>query len=295
MPKPYDAITKHLIDSHPADWLALVGVSGADIEALDVDLVDSDLSTVTSQADRVLRINSPEPSLQHLELETGHRGAELPERLLGYSVLLSRKYKLPVDSSVVLLRREADSPALTGRLQYRRRSGEAYLTFESTVIRIWQLPVESLLSGGIGTLPLANITEAQLPKVVQRMRERLDAEATTDSVEGEFWTTASILMGLRYPEALTFELLKGVRRMKESVTYQAILREGEARGRNEGRSEGRSEEALRMLRLAGERRLGEPTPSALEALEAIDSPEQLEALMTRLFEIETWEDLLSLA
>jgi len=44
--------------------------------------------------------------------------------------------------------------------------------------------------------------------------------------------------------------------MKESTTYQAIVREG----REEGRDEGRTEEARRMLLLVGETKFGRPEP-----------------------------------
>ena len=37
-------------------------------------------------------------------------------------------------------------------------------------------------------------------------------------------------MGLRYDEALADKLLEGVRAMEDSVTYQAIIRKGEAKG-----------------------------------------------------------------
>jgi len=40
------------------------------------------------------------------------------------------------------------------------------------------------------------------------------------------WTATYVLMGLKYPSAFTEQLLRGVRQMKESVTYQAILAEG---------------------------------------------------------------------
>jgi len=44
------------------------------------------------------------------------------------------------------------------------------------------------------------------------------------------WTATYVLMGLRYDLALAGELLKGVLAMEESVTYQEIIRKGEARG-----------------------------------------------------------------
>ena len=76
-------------------------------------------------------------------------------------------------------------------------------------------------------------------------------------------------MGLRYDRARVEQLRQGVRGMKESVTYQAIVEEGAAKGR--------LEEARRMLVLLGEEEFGTPPgPRARASIEAINSPEQLE-------------------
>ena len=93
-------------------------------------------------------------------------------------------------------------------------------------------------------------------------------------------------MGLRYPKAFNAQLLRGVRRMKESVTYQAIMEEGEALGR--------IAEARRALLRVGTKRLGAPPATVEESLAAIESVERLEALLDRVLEVETWNDLLQI-
>jgi predicted transposase YdaD len=286
MPKPYDAATKWLVDVHPQDWLRLLGVVAEDVEPFDVELVDSDLATVTSVADRVFRVKQPEESLYHLELETGHHGSEKAHDLLNFSVLTTRKYRLPVETSVVLLRREADSPSLTGFLDYVRKDGTSYLRFEYNVVRLWEIPVEQLLTGGIGTLPLpplARVKPNQLPTIVRRMQKRIESEAATEL--GELWTATKVLMGLRYSRELTNRLLKGVREMRDSVTYQEILEEGEARGELRG-----ERHALFHL---GERRLGDASQRVKDTVNAIASSEQLLSLLERVAAVETWDELLS--
>ena len=76
--------------------------------------------------------------------------------------------------------------------------------------------------------------------------------------------------------------------MKESVTYQAILEEGEEKGRVEGRVEGEYRALLRV----GAKRLGEPSPEIRAALAAVTSAERLESLLDRVMEVENWEELL---
>jgi hypothetical protein len=74
-----------------------------------VALVDADVSTITAQADKVLRVGGPSPWLLHLELQAS-RDLVLPRRLLRYNVLLYGRHGLPVHTAVVLLRPESDDP-----------------------------------------------------------------------------------------------------------------------------------------------------------------------------------------
>jgi len=96
--------------------------------------------------------------------------------------------------------------------------------------------------------------------------------------------TLKVLM-TKYPAELAGELLKGVRSMKESSTYQAIIQEG--------RQEGQVEEARRMLLLVGRRMYGPPSAAAESALQSISALEQLERLAERIGQVKGWDDLLS--
>ena len=73
------------------------------------------------------------------------------------------------------------------------------------------------------------------------------------------------LMETFYQQALIQTLLRGVISMEESVTYQAILREGEARGE----ARGKATEARRMLLLVGRTRFGEPSAAVVDTLDAL--------------------------
>ena len=88
--------------------------------------------------------------------------------------------------------------------------------------------------------------ENKLPSVIQSMRKRPDQESA-EAQARMLWTATYVLMGLKYPDDLIEHLLQGVENMKESVTYQKILREGRA----EGHAEGRAEEAKRILKWQG--------------------------------------------
>ncbi|MBC8140988.1 MAG: hypothetical protein H7Y38_06055 [Armatimonadetes bacterium] len=96
MSKPFDATTKYLIDLSPADWLLLAGVTlepGAVLEPF-----DADLSTVSADADRLIRVSGvAEPCLYHIELQTSF-DARFDERVFWYNSLARYEYRLPVRS-----------------------------------------------------------------------------------------------------------------------------------------------------------------------------------------------------
>ncbi|HZU39365.1 MAG TPA: hypothetical protein VFA18_25795 [Gemmataceae bacterium] len=76
--------------------------------------------------------------------------------------------------------------------------------------------------------------------------------------------------------------------LEESVTYQAILRKGEAKGE----ARGRATEARRMLLVQGQARFGKPSARVVAALEALSDLDQLEELGVRLLQASSWDALL---
>jgi predicted transposase YdaD len=154
-------------------------------------------------------------------------------------------------------------------------------------VRTWERPADEILTGGPATLPLAplaSVTENELPAVIRAMQQRLDREATKSQAD-TFWTATYLLMGLNYSNELIDRLLEGVQNMKESVTYQKILREGRAEGRAEG--------AKRILKRLGSKRLGKPEPRIEAEIDAIADLEKLEQLSDRVLEVTDWEELLA--
>ena len=74
-------------------------------------------------------------------------------------------------------------------------------------------------------------------------------------------------------------LFQAVLNMRESVTYQAILKEG------------RLEEVRNVLLLQGRDRLGVPSAKIIALLFAETDLGRLEALAIRLLHVKTWEEL----
>lgn len=308
MSKPYDATTKDLLETDPAGWVTLLG---SPTRSEDARLIDADVSTVTSEADRVIEVSVPSPWLLHVELQAS-RDESLPWRLLRYNAILQHRHRLPVASAVVLLRPAAAASLLTGAWTTGTPLTPQW-QFPYRVLKLWEQPVELILNGPPGVIPLAPLADVRmsdLPQVVSRMRERLrQADA---ALAARMWTATYILMGLRYNADMVDRLLAGVAEMEESATYQTILRrgvnegyekgrlegrllgldEGRVEGRMEGQNEGRRAEVRLLLLKAGRRRFGEPTDAILQHINSIDSIEQLEALFDRVFDAASWQELL---
>lgn len=282
MPAPFDPTLKTLTELAPADWLPLAGR-----RRRRVTLADSDVGTLVSGAsDKLFHVHDDPEYLFHLDFETGHFHAELPLRLRLYNSVFAYRHRRAVLSVVVLLRPEADSPQWTGLLESSLPGEPALATLRYQVIRVWRLDPELLLAGGIGTLPLApisNVTEGDARRVIRRMKERLSS-AQTAAKARDLWAATYVLLGLRYSDAFARALFAEVFGMKESTTYQAIIREG--------RAEGRVEEARHMLFLQGEHKFGPASAAIRRAIEAISDVTQLEALGVRLLRAESWQDVL---
>jgi len=279
--KTFDAIFKNLVESGPNDWPVFVGQPAAPTQ-----VIDADIATVSGAADKVLRVETAVPYLLHLEFVAGHDAARLPRLLHVRNALLENRHDLPVRSVVVLLRPEADSPALTGTRSQGFPGEEPYDWFRYQVIRLWQMPVQPLLEGGPAVLPLAPIsavTEAELPGIIKRMEKRLRQPALRSRAR-ESWAAAFILMGMRYSSALAESLLRGVVTMEESTTYQLIIERGKAAGA--------IEEARRVLVRVGSGRFGPPDRRTVRALEKITDVERLEDLIVQLAQVNSWQELL---
>ncbi len=275
MSRAYDPVLKVLVETQPEGWLQLLGLPPAKVTVIDADISE----TITGSVDKVLRMDAKPDYLLHLEFQSGHDSSALPRRLRLYNTVLDDRHGLLVRSVAIILRPEADSPQLTGRLERGFPGEEPYATWRYGVIRVWQLPVNTILAAGIGVLPLAPVSKVArpaLPRVIEQMASRLRDEKRAD----ELWTATRVLLGLRYSNQVAEVLLQGVLGMKDSVTYQEIVREG------------RVEEARRMLVIMGEQKLGTADSQVHALLDAINSVKRLEELAKQVRNVSTWSELL---
>jgi predicted transposase YdaD len=122
------------------------------------------------------------------------------------------------------------------------------------------------------------VEEALVP-VIRRVVERLEQEAPPED-RAKLLTATYVLMGLRVSREMADQLFQGVRAMKESSTYQAILEEGQTAA------------LQKTLLRQGRQRFGPPTEAVQASISAITEVERLERMTERLLVVSSWQDLL---
>jgi len=283
MSLPFDATLKDRVQNYLEDYETQMGLRGlGPFTPLNVDL-----STITAATDIALGHGDPPDRIVDVNFQSGP-AEELPGRVLLYNALLHYRYRVAVHTLVVLLRPLADRRQLTGKLRYVGRPRKGKMEFSYEIIRLWRQPVRRYLAGGLGTLPLAPLcrlpaavsVEAALAPVIRRVLERLEREATPDD-RAKLAAATYVLAGLRVPPEVADRLFEGVRTMKESSTYQAILAEGRI-------------EALKktLLRLGRERFRTSPSEKVQTAIQAINDEGRLERMTERLLSVSNWRELL---
>jgi hypothetical protein len=283
MPGPLDDTLKHLTELSPQDWVVQGGWSAAP-----ASLIDADIATIAGATDKVIRVQGRPDWLLAVDFQSGHDTvSKLPDLLL-YNSALFKRHGLRVRTLLVLLHRGADSPQLTGFYERGFPEEPFDVGLRYRIVRVWRVPPDKWLTGGLGLVPLAplgDVRQEELPKIIGRMKRRFDREVPP-RLAAELWSAAYILMGVRYERALIQRLLQGVVAMKESVTYQAIIEEGELKGK--------VEEARRILLLLGRDHFGEPSSDVQAALDSLVDVNRLEELTVRLKHVSSWQELLGL-
>lgn len=272
MPKTFDATMKTLIRNHAADWLTFVGVPIVEPP----EVLDTDLSAVSASADTLIRVGD---RVIHIDIQAGP-DENLARRMLLYNVLAHYHTRLPVQSTVVILRSKATRSNLQDRVAY----GELQFGFD--LIKVWERPAEEFLTGGIGLLPMAVIArppagrtrEQSLPMWVDRIAERVEAEAP--QVAADIVLSSFIMAGMHVSREVIQKIYRGVFAMRESVAYDIIMEEGAIAY------------AHKQIIQQGTSLFGTPTPEQESQLEAIENLPRLNRLSLRLLKVKSWDALL---
>jgi hypothetical protein len=116
-------------------------------------------------------------------------------------------------------------------------------------------------------------------RVAQRLLVRLEREAPPRQKK-LLLTAAFVLTGLRLKRNQALQVFAGVRAMRESDTFLAIL------------DEGHETQTRRLIRRLAKPTLGEPDQPTVTRLESITDIDRLERIFDRAMEASSWQDLL---
>jgi hypothetical protein len=280
----FDPVLKDVADEYPGDWVGLLQrLLGLPVGG-EIEIIQPNLPTGTVEADRVYRLSVPGPMLLHTEWESSSELGR-PDRFLLYNTLLTRQTGLPVQTVVVLVRREANSSDLGGTLARSLPDGREYLRWQYEVVRLWNLePADLLAHPGLTPLaPLSRVDEAGLPRLVDELHERWSRLPRRQA--SDLASATSILMGLRFDRTLIRRVFRELSMVKESVIYQDILQEG--------RELGRLDQARRVLIRHGSKRFGVASAEIRDAVAAITDLDRLDRMFDRVAEADDWSTVLA--
>lgn len=299
--KPFDHSLRRLIEESPRAFLTLFGLpTGIRMEA-----VDADLSPAPSEADRVLRVvrRGAPTYLLHVEIQVS-RDKDMPARMLEYNVRLYRRHRQLVVSVLLLLRRNADHATFTGQLRIEdpTQTGDALHDFRYQVLRLWEMPVETLLAGDPFLLPLAILSDesgsggdARVRAVMQAVQNRVVQPDVTHAVGAEILAVMGTILGVRYNgkklEAMLRYMLKLESWVRESSYHKLLQEQYMKEGLEKGLEAGREEASRSLILTLGRKRLGEPTQETLIALNGLTDATRLQEMAAHLLEYESWDDL----
>ncbi|MBX9623403.1 MAG: hypothetical protein K2X82_06275 [Gemmataceae bacterium] len=295
MPGPYDAALKQLLDTRGPDWVSWLAPRVGLPAGVTADPLDPDLSVVQPVADKVFRLRPQELGLLHLEVQST-RDETLPGRLLLYNVLLGSRYDGPVRTVVLLLRREA-RPGLTGVVTRADETGHVYHRFEYRTVPVWELRADDLLAGGLGTAPLALLTddaEPRLPEVVGQLARRVEREVPAENARGVVMSCGFQLLGMRYDEGDIRRLVAGLGAMadiKDTRVFRLLAEHLEAEFKAKFQAEGRAEGARETLLAQLQEKFGAVPPEVEARVRAAADPDKLAAALRQILRITAPDEL----
>ena len=102
MSGPYDRLFKTLVEDDPRGFLHLFGSLPLDAKA-EIEVVDRELNLPTLSVDHVYRVRAEQKEwLAHYEVQTRYK-SDVPERLAWYAQSLALKFKIPLETVLILL------------------------------------------------------------------------------------------------------------------------------------------------------------------------------------------------
>ena len=220
-----DNICKFLAETFPTDfasWLLGEPIAFTKLEP-------SELSVEPIRADSVIFLKSLRMIL-HIEFQTDPN-KNIPFRMTDYLLRLHRQFPDMEIYQVVIYLTPSQSP-----LVYQTTFNLGGLSHQFNVIRIWEQPTE-IFQQYQGLLPFAALSQTNNPEETLRQVARQIENIEDKQVQSNVAASTAIISGIALNKEIIQRLLRS-EIMKESVIYQEILLEGEAKGLAKGEARG---------------------------------------------------------
>jgi predicted transposase/invertase (TIGR01784 family) len=194
----------------------------------------NELSSEPIRPDTVILLEAPHIIL-HMEFQT-RTDEEIPFRMTDYWVRIRRKHANKKIHQTVIYLKRTNSP-----LAYQTSYVSEQMIHNFNVIRLWEQPTE-IFQQYLGLLPLAVLTKDDPTETLKAVAQQID-NISDPKVKSNLAAATYITSGLVLNKEVIQRLLRS-EIMKESVTYQEILLEGETKGKAEGILEGEAKGKL---------------------------------------------------
>ncbi|MEA5554765.1 Rpn family recombination-promoting nuclease/putative transposase [Anabaena cylindrica UHCC 0172] len=232
----YDHICKYLAENFQDDlatWLL-----GSPVKL--TKLSPTELSNEPIHADALILLQSDNLIL-HIEFRTDAE-KNIPFRMLDYRVRGHRRFPDQEMRQVVIYLRKTDSELVH---ENSFRLNKTYHEFE--VIRLWEQPTEKFMTAP-GLLPFAVLSQTEDPTMVLSQVAQAVEKINDQQQQRDIAAASSILAGLVLNKSVIKKIFRS-EMMRESVIYQEILEEGEAKGKAKGKAETTRKLAINLLRI----------------------------------------------
>ncbi len=295
--------------------------------------MNTDVSKISSSADFVLGFGNPPRRLIAFEFQVSADAFLYLDVLLRNVLLFYQQAKahpelekIDVISIVILLKKGANHPTLSGKILQGQLSPEdkIRLSFEYEMIELFEIPVDEILEEGAELSPLAALGKLEEWKTKEEYHKKLEgvllkiiklvsAKIPSKSERKELFETSIVLMNLRCEKENTRKIFEGVKDQMESMdtnivqeilslwteedTQKVIKRyEKEIKAKDNvlAKRVARSRENILTM---GRKTLGEPSNQIVDHLNQINDFDMLDDILSKLIEATptSWEQLVGLS
>ncbi|MBU0567488.1 hypothetical protein KJ693_03945 [bacterium] len=255
----FDITLKRLSDEFTVDYarFALDDEEIDLVDKIDVSKIDKELPLLTREADCLAKVAERDGKefILHIDFQAEYRH-NIPDRMLGYTYRVYEKYKLPVYSVLIVLKKTGVEIRTKTQIKVRDLKS---LRHEYKVIKLWEVEAEKILEKKItGLYPLLPLmkTDKTGEEIISEAARLIEKEVEDIEQKADAYVALKTFSAISLSKSLVDKILKRRDIMLQSPVYQEILQEGEMIGIGKGKVLGIEEGMERSILEVLEERFG---------------------------------------